>query len=401
MTPHVDPAAASGPYAGLRVLDFCTFVAGSFTGVLMGDLGADVVKIEPLDGDPARKVGPFIAGEGRAFLAWNRNKRGMAVDLAAPAAREIIHALARRTDVLLENFRPGVTEKHGMDYPTLSRLNPRLVYLSSTAFGARGAYRKRAGYDSILQAMSGTAKGNVRMGGGVSLSSVLIADYGAAMLALGAVGAALYHREKTGQGQLIETSLLQSAMTIQSHSFVKSLDRDEEGPLGSYPYQLFETKDEKICIAALTTKAWQGLCEGIGLAELGRDPAYATNPQRVLKAKELAERIEPRLREKSAAEWIQIMSEHGVPCGPVQTYAEFFNDAQVEAMRMNVVLRHSAAGRLRHAGVAWHLEKTPGAPQRAAPLLGEHTLEILREIGLPDARIEGLRKANTILELRC
>ncbi len=390
------PDAPAGPLVGVRVLDFCSFIAGSYGAMVLGDLGADVIKVEPLTGDLGRAWGPFLAGESRFFQGWNRNKRGIALDLRTEAGRGIAEELVRRADVVVENFRPGITAKLGIDYPRLRGLNPRLIYCSSTAFGPRGPERLRPGYDPVLQALSGAAVNNARYCDRVALSSVAVSDYQAAMLAATGVMAALYHRERTGEGQLLETSLLQGAMSVQSHYFCQALEREEEGPLGIYPYRLFDTRDGPLFVGAATDKFWRILCEALGLAELAGDPRHASNAQRVERQAELTPLLAPRFLERTAAEWEALLVARGMPCARVRTFREFFTDPQVEAMAMNPVVEHPTIGPLRVAGVPIHFEKTPGTVRRAAPTLGQHTAEVLREIGYTEERIEKLRQQGVI-----
>src|SRR5215813_10939725 len=234
---NFDNDKTSGPLTGIRVLDFCSFINGSYSASLMGDLGADVIKVEPLYGDLARTWGPFIKGESRPFQTWNRSKRSIAIDLTLPAGREVIYELARRVDVLIENFRPGVTKRLGVDYEILRDQNPRLIYCSSTAFGPKGPYRDRPGYDPILQSISGLARENANFSGRVAVLPVAASDYQASMLVLTGVLSALLTREKTGAGQRIETSLLQAIMSIQTHFFYQPLEAEVQGRVGVYPYR--------------------------------------------------------------------------------------------------------------------------------------------------------------------
>lgn len=371
-----------GPLAGIRVLDLSSFLAGPFAAMILGDMGAEVLKVEPPGGDLARRWSPYLAGEGRFFQGWNRNKRGMAVDLTTERGREVVQELARRSDVVIENFRRGVTRKLGIDYETLSAVNPRLVYCSCTAFGSRGPQRDRPGYDPVLQTISGTAIGQHRYNGGITAICVIaVSDYQAGMLMVAGACAALYRRELTGRGQLVETSLLQAVMTLQAQNFVKALDTPEQGAMGIYPYRLFETADGHIFIAGGTDRFWQILCDTIGLPELGRDQRYATNGQRVNAAGEISARLEPLFRSRGTAEWEELLVNAGVPCGGARTYEQFFDDPQVAAMGMNQIVEHPTIGRMRVIGVPVDFSDTPGAVQGAAPALGQHTDEVLREIG--------------------
>ncbi|HWN99134.1 MAG TPA: CoA transferase [Blastocatellia bacterium] len=391
-----DLTRPTGPLVGVKVLDFCSFINGAYSAALMGDLGADVVKIEPLSGDNARTWGPFLKGESRFYQAWNRNKRCIALDLTSDRGREIVHELARKVDVVIENFRRGVTERLGIDYGTFREINPRIIYCSSTAFGTKGVHRDRPGYDPVLQALGGVAKDNARYSGSVAIGAVAASDYQASMLIVTGALSALYHREKTGEGQRVETSLLQGILSIQSHYFVQALECDEEGALGIFPYKFFEARDELIFIAAGTDKFWITLCKVLGVPELGTDPRYATNRGRAERREELTVLLQPLFRQKTAAEWEELLIEKGVPCGGVKDYLSFLNDPQVGAMGMNPVIEHPLIGPIRMAGVPVNLEKTPGGIQRSAPLLGQHTDEILSELGFEDQRIAGLRKDRVI-----
>lgn len=386
----------TGPLAGVKILDFCSFINGAYSAALMGDLGADVVKIEPLTGDNSRAWGPFLKGESRFYQAWNRNKRCIALDLTSNDGRTIVSRLARGADVVIENFRRGVTERLGIDYTSLREINPRLIYCSSTAFGTKGVHRDRPGYDPVLQALSGVANDNARYSGSVAISSVAASDYQASMLIVAGALSALYHREKTGKGQRIETSLLQGIMSIQSHYFIEALECDEEGALGIYPYRFFEAQDDLIFIAAGTDKFWMMLCEVLGVQELGTDPRYAANGKRVERREELNSILQPLFRLRTSSEWEMLLVEKGVPCGGVKDYLTFLNDPQVTAMEMNPVVEHPLIGPIRMAGVPINLEETPGGIQRPAPTLGQHTDEILRELGFDAQRIARLRTDRVI-----
>ena len=387
---------ASGPLQGVKVVDFCSFIAGSYGAMVLGDFGADVIKVEPVTGDLARAWGPFLNGESRYFQGWNHSKRSLAVDLTKEKGKQVVYRLLEKADVAMENFRPGITEKLGIDYGVARRLNPRIVYCSSTAFGARGPMRQRPGYDPVLQAMGGAAKGNVRFSGKVSICSVAVSDYQAAMLAASGVIAALYHREKTGVGQRLETSLLQGVLTVQSHQFCDALECEEEGPLGICPYRLFDTADEPIFVGAATDRFYRRLCEALEAPDLADDPRYTTNRLRLKHQAELHARLEPLFRTKPAVEWERLLLQKEVPCGVVGTYRQFFTDPQVEAMGMNPVIDHPTIGPIRLVGIPVDFEKTPGRIQCAAPLLGQHTEEVLREYGFDTQSLTELQREGII-----
>ncbi len=385
-----------GPLVGVRVLDFSSFIAGSYAAQYLGDLGADVIKIESLQGDAARFWGPFLAGESRFFQGWNRSKRSIAVDLQSAAGREVLYRFAREADIVVENFRPGVVAKLGIDYDSLKKLNPRLIYLSITAFGTVGPYGNRPGYDPILQALSGAAKGNLRYCASVGICSVAISDFGSALIGASGLLAALYHRERTGVGQRVETSLLQAAMALQSHMFIKALEREEEPPFGIFPYNFYETEDDIIFLAIGTDRFWQLLCEGIGAPELAADPRYKTNPQRVECKEELTRAIVEKLKTRTTKEWESILLAKGVPCAPAQTYEEFFEDPQVAAMSMAHIVEHPKIGPMKVSGVPVHMSETPGAVQCAPPTLGQHTDELLSDVGYTPNDIARLRREGAV-----
>ena len=391
--------SVTGPLSGVRILDFCSFIAGSYGAMMLGDMGADVVKVEPLTGDPSRSWGPFIAGESRLFQGWNRSKRSLSLDLKSDAAQEVVGELVRGADVVMVNFRPGVAEKLGIGYEALRDINPAIIYLSSTAFGDAGPYRMRPGYDPVLQTMSGAARvhENANFCGSVHICSVAVSDYQAATLAVGGVSAALFHRERTGEGQKIETSLMQAVMSVQSSSFTQALEQEEDEVRGIYPYKMFETADSPIFVACGTDRFWRLLCEALEMPELGTDERYRTNPQRVKSAAELQEVLAPVFARRSSLEWETLLVDMGVPCAASRTSAEFFDDPQVEALEMSQVVEHSTIGPMRVLGLPMNFSETPGGIRSAAPLLGEHSREVLAEIGLDESRIARLIESGVVV----
>lgn len=389
-------SGSDGPLDGIRVLDFTSFIAGSYGAMLLGDMGADVLKIESPGGDNARHWGPFIEGESRMFQAWNRNKRGISINLKTEQGRQVVYDLARTADVAMENFRPGVAARLGIDYDALSRHNPGLVYASSSAFGGSGPYAQRPGYDPVLQSMAGAAHLQQLMNGVAAICPVAVSDYMAAVLTVCSINAALLHRERTGVGQYIETSLLQAIMTAQAQSYLQPLEAEITGPPGIFPYRMFAAADGPIFIAAGTDKFWRLFCEAIGRDDLARDPRYETNPQRVSNAAALSDEIDPIVAGRPARELEAELVAVGVPCAAVRSAEEFFDDPQVEAMAMSQVVRHPQLGNLRMAGVPWRFSQTPGTIRRPAPRLGEHTGEVLEELGYGAERIAGLEASGAV-----
>ena len=394
-TPSLESGSA-GPLHGIRVLDFTSFIAGSYGAMLLGDLGAEVLKIESPGGDNARHWGPFIEGESRMFQAWNRNKRGIAVNLKTAEGRQVVYDLARSADVAMENFRPGVAARLGIDYDALSEHNPAIVYASSSAFGSSGPYAQRPGYDPVLQSMAGAAHLQEQMNGVAAICPVAVSDYMAAVLLVCSINAALLHRERTGEGQYIETSLLQAIMSAQAQSYLLPLDAEITGPPGIFPYRMFAAADGPIFIAAGTDKFWKLFCEAIGRDDLGNDPRYATNPQRVSQASELSAVIDPIVASRPSRELEAALVAVGVPCAAVRSATEFFDDPQVEAMAMSQVVQHSKIGGLRMAGVPWRFSRSPASIRRPAPELGEHTEEVLAELGYDTERIAALLTSRAV-----
>ena len=388
--------SSAAPLAGIKVLDFSSFIAGCYSALLLGDLGADIIKVEPQYGDGARYWGPFLEGESRFFQAWNRNKRSIAIDLVSDEGKKVVRDLIAEADVIVENFRPGITKKLGIDYDTTKEVNSKIIYCSITGFGEKGPFGERPAYDPILQSMCGAAQANERFAGKPCISSVAMSDFGAGLLGSNAVLAALFHRERTGKGQRVTTSLLQAAMAMNAHNFVKAKNVEEEPPFGIFPYRLFESKDDLIFIAGPTDKFWGILCETIGAPELITNPKYKTNPDRVEHGDELIEILQPFFLQKTTAEWWDLLAGKGFPCAPVMTYEEFFDLPQVEAMDMRATVDHTKIGPIDLGGVPIHMEGSPGSVREAAPMLGQHSKEVLEELGYDSTRIDTLVAQGTI-----
>jgi len=392
------------PLDGIKVVDLSAALTGPFCTQLLADFGADVLKIEPPGkGDMLRAFGPpYLKGESPYFLLTNRNKRGITLDITKEKGREILMRLAKDTDVFIENYRPGVKKKLKIDYDTLKEINPRLIYCSISGFGQTGPYAERAGFDPIAQGMSGIASitgwkhtGPVRVGVAIGDSlGGIFATYGILM--------AIIERERSGQGQRVETSLLEGLISVlgfQAAKYFATGERPE--PLGNdhgmvSPYGTFKTKDSFINIAAGNQGMWERLAEALGLGHLIREERFRTVPARVTNRSELGKLLEEKLGEKTTKEWGEILNEVGVANGPILHIDEVFQDPQVLHQEMLVEMDHPTIGKIKNIGFPVKLSRTPAAVRRPPPLLGQHTEDLLKELGYGPQEIETLRKEKII-----
>ncbi len=393
------------PLEKIKVLDLTQVMAGPFCCQLLADMGADVTKVEPPEtGDQSRRsMGFKMKGEDTAaFLAINRNKKSMTLNLKEDAAREIFYALARGADVVVENFRPGVTKKLGVDYETLKEINPRLIYASISGFGQTGPYAMRAGYDLIAQGMSGVMSVTGEPDRPPAKCGIPIGDLSAGMfLALGILSAHIA-REETGTGQYVDTSLFEGALAL---SIWETAELWATGripqPFGSAhrltaPYQALRTADGYINVGANNQRLWSRLCNAIGREELVEDERFATNDDRMENRTELAEELEKTLAQKTTDEWVEALLEAGFPAAPIHNYKEVFEDPHTLAREMMVEMDHPVEGSVKGLGIPVKLSETPGEVRRAAPLLGEHTEETLSGLGYSGEQIADLRERKVI-----
>jgi crotonobetainyl-CoA:carnitine CoA-transferase CaiB-like acyl-CoA transferase len=355
--------------------------------MMLADLGAAVIKVESLEGDSFREL--------PGFFGWNRGKRSIAVNIKEPDGRAIVHRLAKSADVAMENMRPGVAERLGVDYETLRRLNPRIVYCSVTAFGPEGPYRDRPGYDPVLQAMAGvmTLQG---FGGPPQYVRIPLTDYYAAALACQAVLAGLFVRERTGRGQRVETSLLQAVLAIQSGNVVDYPGKEtvyRETPT----YRLYQAGDGQWFFLACGNQAfWNKLCVALGRPELSEDPRFGSWLARRDHAEALTPILEAAFASKPREEWLRILAEHDIPCAPTQTIQEFTRDPAVRHHDMIVQYEHPEVGPLTLIGQPLRFSETPGADAGPPPLLGQHTAAVLRGLGFTDPEIADLRRRGVV-----
>jgi crotonobetainyl-CoA:carnitine CoA-transferase CaiB-like acyl-CoA transferase len=387
---------------GIRVLDLSRVIAGPYCAAMLGDLGADVVKLErPGRGDDLRA----LRGSGKmsaSFAAMNRNKRGIAVDLQQPEGARLGLELARRADVLIENFLPGVAERLGLGYAAVRAVNPRIVYASITGFGQTGPLARKPGYNTIAQGMSGLmaltgmpGHPPTRMGGSIS-------DVAASYMAFGMINAALVHRLRTGQGQQLDVSLLASSLGLLPDPVAIYFDTGERPPragnrnVNLTPAEAFQTKDGLLNVVLLNPDQWRRFCAALDDAAMETEPSFATNEARLANHSEFKARVERILGTASTAEWVARLEAAGIAAGPVYEFHEVFEDPQVRHLGLVATLEQPGAGPVRILGFPGSASGTPPRIDRPAPLLGQHTAEVLGELGLPREEIDRLAAAGVI-----
>ena len=394
------------PLDGVRIVDLSRIVAGPLATQIFGDYGAEVIKIEqPGLGDDSRAWVPPKAPDGSAayFFSINRNKKSVTLNLKHPRGKTLLKALVARADVVIENFKPGTMEDLGLDYSVLSRENPRLIYCQISGFGDSGPARERAGYDSILQGITGLMSITGEREGPPVKAGVALIDEITALYAHGAILAALLHRERTGQGQKVECSLLESGVAAMMNAATAYLVAGAvQGRWGSaheslVPYQAFKARDGYLIIGAGNDRLWKAFCEVIGAPEWADDPRFDTNLKRVEKREELVRLIEARLQAHSRDQWIAAFAAAGLPTGPINTVDQVFRDPQVLHRGMVQEIEHPTAGRVKLVGIPVKFTATPGEIRLPPPLLGQHTEEVLTGLlGLTASEIAALRTDGVI-----
>ncbi|WP_448188116.1 CaiB/BaiF CoA transferase family protein [Azospirillum sp. sgz301742] len=394
-----------GPLSGLKVVELAHIMAGPVCGLMLADMGADVVKVEKLPGgdDSRRMVPPTIEGESAAYMMMNRNKRGIALDLKQPGGKEVLKRLLSTADVVIENYRRGTMEKLGFGPDVLKQLNPRLVYCEISGFGRSGPLADQGGFDLVAQGISGlmsiTGEGPgrppVKVGAPVT-------DITAGLLGTMGVLAALYERQRTGEGQRVDTSLFEAGIV---HTYWQSAIRFatgvSPGPMGSAhplnaPYQAFPTADGWINIGAANQTNWLRLLDVLEAPDLRDDPRFADNPGRMRHLDELVESLSAIFRRRGTSAWLAIMEQAGIPAGPVLSIAEMHDHPHTRAREMVVEVEHAKAGPVNTLGLPIKFSRTPGGVRSGAPTLGQHTRAILGELGFDEAAVARLAKEKAV-----
>jgi len=389
---------------GTRVIDLTQAMAAPFCTMNLADMGADVIKIEPPGaGEPTRREGAVQKnGVSGSFLAMNRNKRSLSVDLKQPDGVAVMKRLARTADVFVQNYRPGVVTRLGIGYEALAKEHPRLVYCSVSGFGSTGPYASRGGYDLIAQGMSGIISVTGDEDGPPAKSGIPLSDLTAGLYAAYGILAALEYRDRTGEGQHVDTSLFEAAMslTVWESTEYWATGRTPQR-LGSAhrltaPYQAVRASDGYFTVGANNDKLFDACCRAIDRLDLLTDARFAARDDRLKNRAALIAEIETTTAGGTRAHWLARLDEAGVPCGPINTYPEALADPHTLARNMVVDLVHPVAGEIKALGVPVKLSDTPGAVERAAPLVGEHTAEILTELGYSDAEQRDLRARGVV-----
>ena len=377
--------SASAPLEGLKVVDFTRLFAGPLCTMVLADLGAEVIKVEAPGGDDARHFGPpFLGGEGMNFMALNRGKQSVVLDLKSEAGRRAAAALTADADIVVENFRPGVAERIGIGEADLRPGNPRMIYCSISGFGPAEEFDRKPALDLILQALTGVLSRQGHLDGEPRLACITVADTYAAAQAVQGILASLYVREKTGEGQRVDVSLLEAILTAQAYRVIVDPEVMELPAFDdTIPYQAFQGSDgDWLAIAVVSKANWTALCQVLGLEELVDDERFHTNPARVDHRGELIPLLSERFATRPRDEWLAELEAGGVPCSQVQELTDLMADPEMLSSGVLAEVEHPTAGTIRTLGPAIHFSKTPSRTSAAAPRLGEHSEAVLRAAGL-------------------
>jgi crotonobetainyl-CoA:carnitine CoA-transferase CaiB-like acyl-CoA transferase len=385
------------PLEGVRVLDLTNVMAGPYCSMVLGDLGAEVVKLESLDGDSTRKFEPQVNNESYCFAVLNRNKKSISVDLKAPQGKEIVRKLAARSEIVIENFRPGVVKKLGIAYDDLKQVNPSLIYASMSGFGQTGPYGRKGGFDIIAQGMSGIMMMTGHPGGRPAKVGIAMNDIACGVTTLYGILGAYIGKLRHGQGQYLETSLLEAGLAWSIWEFGAYFGGGELPTATgtrhrrSAPYQAFRSRDGYVTVGASGDKLWRAFVEKVvEQPQWLQDPRFERNPLRVKNADALQELIEAILTTQPTAHWVEKLDAAGVPGGPVYTYDQTLADPQVQHRRMVYDIEHPVIGPMKTLGLPLKSDGELTQIRRPAPLHGQHTAEVLREAGYSDNQVRGL-----------
>jgi crotonobetainyl-CoA:carnitine CoA-transferase CaiB-like acyl-CoA transferase len=390
--------------SGIKVIEISTLIAGPYCTMLLGDMGADVIKIEhPFSGDTSREMGPpYIGDQSCFYLSVNRNKKGLALDIGKEKGRDILLRLVERSDVIVENLRPDIVERMRIDYDSLSKINPKLIYCSITAFGEKGPYRMKPGTDTIFQGMGGIMTISGEEGDPPIRIGMAPADMSTGIFSALGVILALYYREKTGEGQKVSISLIDSLIAFQSNRIQEYLATGKNpvrtgkaSPFGT-PIEYFRTKDGYINISVFSDKFWRRFCYALGIEDLVSDPRFMGNKERTENRNELREILSRIFSSRTTNEWREILDKEDIPNGPIYSYSEMFKDPQILNNEIIFQIEHPTIGPLTLVDQPLRFSRAKLNKRSHPPMLGEHTDEILREIGISEDEIADLR-ANRII----
>lgn len=388
---------------GIKILDLTRILAGPYSTMILADMGADVIKIErPETGDDSRQFGPYVNEESAYFMSLNRNKRSITMNLKSEESIEVFFKMVKDADIVIENFRPGTMEKLGIGYDRLKEINPKIIYASSSGFGHTGPYSERPAYDAVVQAMGGVMSITGEKGGTPIKFGTSIADITAGLYTTIGILSALQYRNRTGKGQKIDIAMLDTQVSLLENAIARYYASGEiPEPLGNrhpsiIPFEDFETLDGSIMISAGNDSLWKKLCSALNLEDLREDERFKTNPLRGENYEELRPLLSQVFKLKDTRDWIKILNSYGIPNGPINNIEDIVNDPQIQAREMIVDVEHPKAGNMKMPGVPIKMSETQGSVRSPAPILGEHTDNILKEFGISDEKIEQMKANKSI-----
>ncbi|WP_110667823.1 CaiB/BaiF CoA transferase family protein [Salinicola halophilus] len=389
---------------GMKVLDISQIMAGPYCTMVLGDMGADVVKVEKTQGgDDSRQMGPYVNDESTCFAQINRNKRSISLNLKEADGLEIFYQLAREADVVVENYRPGVTQSLKIDYETLKAINPGLVYCSISGYGQTGPYRTKGGFDLVAQGMTGLMSMTGEAGGRPLKTGIAVYDIGAGLTAIYSILAAYIHKQKTGEGQFVDVAIAECGLpwfTWEAAAYFA--EGRVPQPTGwrhrvSAPYQALKTRDGYLMLGCANQRTWERLCNDVlGRPELIADPRFATNSDRGHHVEALESLLESLFVEEDMSHWLRLCDAAGVPAGPINDFADAMEDPHYREREMIQTLDHPVIGRMQTLGFASKLSQTPPRIRRPAPTFAQHTQEVLATLGVDDARLAALRERGVV-----